>query len=90
MKDMDKYVEEKAKELFGDWLQNTPPTEKVYMPILRSFIRTIVEDCQVKVGRAFVEKYHRGMTETYPKNEHPFDIKRLFKMLDEAGVKVED
>lgn len=56
---------------------------------IRGKIGELIEEAKEKpkVNMAFVNKYHRGMTEVWPKNI-VVDIKRLVDMLEKAGVEV--
>ena len=84
MKDLDKYVEEKARELIDK-------IDDVY-PALRSitywenFVISIVEDCKPKVGSKAIGK----MVKKYFNTTHPEIINHGIKeMLEEVGLEVE-
>lgn len=84
MKD-DKYVEEKAKELWDKMYDDGI----IYrLDNLKDFIRTIVEDCKVKVNRAFIGKVTAGI---YCKRKSVYAIKDIVReAFKDAGVEVEE
>ena len=86
MKD-DDYVEEKALELNNEILLEAHRGN--YVDMAKAFIRTIVEDCQPKVSRDFVQKWRSSLGERSPARIYINPI-TLIALLKDAGVKVED
>ena len=87
----EKWIEEKARGLFDNWLCNTPPIEKVYIPFIKKFIRSLVAEIGQKrpsVDMEFVEKWASSIS----KAEEGFPTHRLkvIQMLKEVGVEVKD
>jgi len=80
MKDIDKYVAEKAKEAWEKWRISVD---------VGDFIRTIVEECKPKVSRKFVEKYYEEIRKAIGRSAFTLPIRILIKMLEEADVEVE-
>ena len=81
---LDKYVEEKVRELEGMFLNHG--ISRATESMRKDFIHTIVEDCKPKVGSKAIGK----MVKKYFNTTHPEIINHGIKeMLEEAGVEVE-
>ena len=88
MKDIDKYVEEKPKELsqMGGW-DGMKGEHYISFKWSKDFICTIREECKPKVDKAWVQilMYVCGDIEN-----GEMRVEELYEMLKEAGVEVED
>ena len=82
MKD-DKYVKKKKDEMY---LKLVDCKRGNLWPLLDDFIRTIVEDCQVKVSKIETRRVWNKIACQHCEDIMPDDF---IKWLEEAGVEVE-
>ena len=81
MKDIDKYVAEKAKEAWEKWRISVD---------VGDFIRTIVEECKPKVSREFVERFRWKIINNLQTQDTRNWEEIIIDKLKEAGVEVEE